>query len=142
MEHVEELRQQLTTVTAQMAALQQQQDGQPPPAVSQEMTDNMREMVAQIRQQNDTIAVLRSQAEETQRSQRDNAVRMQELRDVAARARDRNQIVGSKMLDSLLQAPGSLASILDPRLQTLDPGLVRLPLSENPSQQAVRTFVN
>ena len=64
MEQVEELRQQLTTVTAQMAALQQQQSDQPP-VVPQEMTDNMREMVAQIRHQNDTIAVLRNQAEET-----------------------------------------------------------------------------
>ena len=60
------------------------------------MTDNMRDMVAEIRRQGTTIDSLREQANRDRTTVQEYEVRMKELREVAAKSKS---VIDSKMLN-------------------------------------------
>ncbi len=93
-QQVEDLRQQIAAQAAQIAQLQAAPP--PPPVVPQEMTDNMRDMVAEIRRQGATIDSLREQANRDRTTVQEYEVRMKELREVAAKSKS---VIDSKMLN-------------------------------------------
>ena len=93
-QQVEDLRQQIAAQAAQIAQLQAAPP--PPPVVPQEMTDNMRDMVAEIRRQGATIDSLREQANRDRTTVQEYEVRMKELREVASKSKS---VIDSKILN-------------------------------------------